>query len=152
MKLRNILLKAIGSIGAISLGFSTSFLAIQAPSLAQNREICNNTGEKISIALGYRDGFSKGWYIVDRNLCLNLSNFDNSLGSPKYYYAQSYYANVFNNSRTIWNGNKAEQFCVTNSGFALTRSYLLDSLVTCAGNSAAPKSFGFIGSGKNLTP
>jgi uncharacterized membrane protein len=73
MKIRKFWLKAIDIIGAVSLGLSTSFLTIPAPALAQfrTRQICNKTGfGLVSIALGYQDGVSKGWYNIWPGQCL----------------------------------------------------------------------------------
>jgi uncharacterized membrane protein len=140
MKLRRFLLKAIGIVSITSFGFTTSFFALQLPSLAQFnvRRICNKIGfGRVSIAIGYQDGVSKGWYNIESGQCLNL-NVDEVHGIATHYYGKT---TILTTRR--WFGDKSRSFCTT------PKQFEIDSTGGCF-NGAESRPFGKIGSGINL--
>ncbi len=140
MKLRKFLLKAIGIIGAVSLGLSTSFLTIPASALAQfrPRQICNKIGfVRVSVAIGYQDGVSIGWYNIESGQCLTL-NVHEVHGVATHFYAKT---KVLSTRR--WFGDRSRSFCTSPKRFEI------DSTGGCF-NGAESAPFGTIGSGMDL--
>jgi uncharacterized membrane protein len=141
MKFIRALAKTIGIIGVSSLVFSSSFVTLPAPALTQFnlRRICNKTGfGRVSIALGYQDGVSKGWYNIESGQCINL-NVDEVHGIATHFYGK---ATILTTQR--WFGDKSRSFCTTPKRFEI------DSTGGCF-NGAESRPFGTIGSGINLT-
>jgi uncharacterized membrane protein len=143
MELMKFLLKAIGIISVGSLGFSTSFFALQSPSLAQfrPRQICNRTGLiQVSVALGYQDGVSAGWYNIEPRQCITLKVHEVH-GVATHFYGKG----KLINSPNRWFGDKSRSFCIV-----VPQSFEIDSRGGCF-NGAQSRTFGTIGAGMDLT-
>jgi uncharacterized membrane protein len=111
-------------------------------SSSQGRQICNNSGETINLAIGYQgDGVSKGWWTLNNSRCLTLDNH------PVHGVVTHFYAfTVRANNRARWNGDSSRTFCISNQEFEI------DSRGGCF-NGAQSRAFGTVGEGtKNLTP
>ena len=107
---------------------------------SQIPQICNSSGEALSVALGHETGISRGWWTLSNGKCLNIENHPVH-GMPTHFYAQSVRAN----NRSRWMGNRSRQFCV------LTERFEMNSRSGCI-DGAESRPFGWIGSGQTLTP
>jgi uncharacterized membrane protein len=142
MKPMKLLLKAIGIISVSSFGFSTSFFALQSPSSAQSslRFICNKTVfMSVSVAIGYQDGVSAGWFNIEPSRCLLVKPHEVH-GIATHFYGKSKLSNLSNR----WFGDKSRSFCVF-----VPQRFEIDSRGGCF-NGAESRTFGTIGSGMDL--
>ncbi|GAP96964.1 DUF1036 domain-containing protein [Leptolyngbya sp. NIES-2104] len=104
------------------------------------RQVCNGTGERVNVALGYESGISRGWWTLSNGGCVTLESHPVH-GAVTHYYANS----VRKENRSRWYGDRSRQYCVANSQFEM------GSNGGCL-NGAEFRPFGLINDGVTLTP
>jgi uncharacterized membrane protein len=103
-----------------------ALLGLASPAMAF-LNVCNKTGETISVAIGYDDKdtwMAEGWWIVDPGGCVNVIAGDLN---NRYYYLRG------ESDTGVWDGK--HNFCVSNKKFALADSQ------DCASGSIERKGF-----------
>ena len=103
--------------------------------------VCNKSGEKLSVAIGYKSGkmgwVSEGWWNIDRKKCEDV--ITGKLESQYYYvYAEGV-------KDAVWSAPKKQQggfFCMKNGKFTFRNDdFQKKNEIDCEGNGAKTKQF-----------
>lgn len=110
-----------------TMSLSTVFLG-QKPANAW-MDICNQSGETLSLSFGYKEGpwVSEGWWTINSGGCARV--YPHELWRRNRYYY--FYAKNQNGTRR-WGSDGSHSFCITNYKFSLNQDDTVSS--QCGGD------------------